>query len=70
MSELNLHGPEVNFVFRIEKIAANLGQRMLFSEKAMLQLQAENEVVLAGESPVDGYTGNFKFFAPPGPKVA
>jgi hypothetical protein len=36
----------------------------------MHQLQAENEVVLAGESSVDGYTGNFKFFAPPGPKVA
>lgn len=65
MSELNLHGPEVNFVFRIEKIAAGLGQRMLFSEKAMQQLQAENEVVMAGESPVDGYSGTFKFYSPP-----
>jgi class 3 adenylate cyclase len=65
MSELNLHGPEVSFVFRIEKIAATLGQRMLFSEKATQWLKAENEVVLAGESPVDGFSGSFKFYAPP-----
>jgi len=70
MSELNLHGPEVNFVFRIEKIASTLGQRMLFSEKAMRRLQAENEVILAGESLVDGFSGSFKFYAPPEPQAA
>ena len=48
----------------IEKIAATLGQRMMFSEKAMHQLRAENEVILAGESPVDGFSGAFKFYAP------
>jgi class 3 adenylate cyclase len=70
MSELNLHGREVNFVFRIEKIASTLGQRMLFSEKAMQRLQAENEVILAGESLVDGFSGSFKFYAPPGQQAA
>ncbi|MBL9132133.1 MAG: FHA domain-containing protein [Verrucomicrobiaceae bacterium] len=62
MSELNLHGPEVNFVFRMEKVAAALGQRMLFSEKAVQAMQAESEVVLAGERPVEGYPGAYKFY--------
>lgn len=65
MSEPHLHGPEVDFVFRSEKIAATLGQRMLFSEKAMQRLQAENEVILASESPVEGFAGSFPFYAPP-----
>ncbi|MFM2167952.1 MAG: hypothetical protein RIS79_2323 [Verrucomicrobiota bacterium] len=65
ISELNLHGPEVNFVFRIEKIASTLGERMLFSEKAMHLLQAEKELILAGESLVDGFSGYFKLYAPP-----
>lgn len=64
MSELNLHGMEVNFVFRVEKIAATMGQSMLFTEKAMKRLQAEQEVVLAGVSPVDGFSGSYEFFAP------
>lgn len=69
MRELNLHGPEVNFVFRIEKIAPMLGQRMMFSEKAVIQMQATDEVMLAGESAVDGYSGLFKFYAPALPTV-
>jgi hypothetical protein len=43
---------------------------MLFSEKAMQRLQAENEVILAGESLVDGFSGSFKFYAPPGQQAA
>ena len=63
MSELNLHGPEVNFVFRVEKIAPKLGCNMLFTEKAVEMLQARDEVGLAGECGVDGYSGRFKFYS-------
>jgi class 3 adenylate cyclase len=63
MSELNLHGPEVNFVFRVEKIAPKLGKNMLFTEKAVEMLQAQEEVDLVGECAVDGYTGEYKFYS-------
>lgn len=68
MSELNLHGPEVNFVFRIEKIAGKLEQRLLLSEKAVQHMQAQDEVELAGTSPVDGFSGDFKFYRPAAPR--
>ncbi len=64
MKELNLHGPEVNFVFRIEKVAGALGHHMLLSEKAVRAMQAENEVIVAGESLVDGFSGNHVFYTP------
>lgn len=38
MSEVKLHSWKVNFVCRIEKTAATLGQCILSSEKAMQQL--------------------------------
>ena len=64
MSELNLHGAEVNFVFRMEKIAAGLRRRMLFSDKAVEMLAARDEVTLVGEKAVAGFDGTFPFFAP------
>lgn len=64
MNELNLHGPEVNFVFRIEKVAANLKQKVLFSEAAVNKMQAQAEVGFAGESTVEGYSGKHKFYTP------
>lgn len=64
MNELNLHGPEVNFVFRIEKVAAGLKQKVLFSEAAVKKMQAESEVGFIGESAVEGYSGQHKFYTP------
>lgn len=64
MNELNLHGPEVNFVFRIEKVASSLNQNVMFSEAAMKKLGAENEVVLVGECGVEGFSNKHKFYAP------
>ncbi|MFM2144140.1 MAG: hypothetical protein RLZZ476_2684 [Verrucomicrobiota bacterium] len=64
MSELNLHGPEVNFAFRMEKVASGFGKRLLFSEAAVQKLAAETEVVSAGQSSIEGFSGLFSFFAP------
>ncbi|MFN0079531.1 MAG: FHA domain-containing protein [Prosthecobacter sp.] len=64
MNELNLHGPEVNFVFRIEKVAAGLKQNVVFSEAAMKKMGAEREVHLAGECAVEGFSTKHKFYAP------
>ena len=64
MNELNLHGPEVNFVFRIEKVAAGLKQNVIFSEAAMQKMKAEREVHLAGECAVEGFSAQYKFYAP------
>jgi len=38
LTSLNLHGPEVNFVFRLEKIAALLREPVLFSKAAADEL--------------------------------
>jgi class 3 adenylate cyclase len=64
MNELNLHGPEVNFVFRIEKVASSLKQSVLFSEAAMNRMQAENEVRFVGECGVEGFSSKCKFYTP------
>lgn len=66
MNELNLHGPEVNFVFRIEKVAAGLRKNVIFSEAAMKKMEAEKEVHLAGECAVEGFSAQHKFYAPGG----
>jgi adenylate cyclase len=64
MNELNLHGPEVNFVFRIEKVAGSLRQNVLFSEAAVKRMRAEKEVGLVGECAVEGFSAMHKFYAP------
>ncbi|MES2921429.1 MAG: adenylate/guanylate cyclase domain-containing protein [Verrucomicrobiota bacterium] len=62
VSALDLHGPAVNFVFRMEKLAAGWGEIRLFSEAAMESFVISS---LAGhESEVEGYDGRFKFFVP------
>jgi len=64
MNELNLHGPEVNFAFRVEKVASSLKQDVLFSEAAVKRMQAENEVRLVGECGVEGFSSKYKFYTP------
>jgi class 3 adenylate cyclase len=64
MNELNLHGPEVNFVFRIEKVAAALKQNVLFSDAAVKRMGAEAEVGFVGETAVEGYSAMHRFYAP------
>ena len=62
MSEVNLHGPEVNFTFRIEKIAGNHRIPLLFSEPAMQHLGIECRCVV--EEQVTGFNGTHKLYAP------
>jgi len=62
MAEMNLHGPEVNFAFRIEKVAGGLGLPVMFTEAANARLELETHHVHT--CPVDGFSGSFKFFAP------
>ncbi len=64
MNELNLHGPEVNFVFRIEKVAAGLKQKVLFTEAAVKRMAADKEVRLVGECAVEGFSATHKFYTP------
>ena len=62
MNELNLHGPEVNFVFRADKVAATQKQNILFTEAAVKRMAAEKEVRLVSESPVEGFSSPYKFY--------
>lgn len=63
MAELNLHGPQVNFVFRMEKLAGKLNQLLLLSEPAHAGLRLGDASVVAEES-IEGFEGTFKFYAP------
>ena len=62
MTEQNLHGPTVNFVFRMEKIAANWHDRRLCSEAAWQALGVKS--LVRRESEVNGYDGVFVFHVP------
>jgi len=64
MNELNLHGPEVNFVFRVEKVAATQKQNTLFTEAAVKRMAAEQEVRFVCECPVEGFSHPYKFYTP------
>ncbi len=62
MSEVNLHGPEVNFTFRIEKVAGMLKLPIMLSENAHRSLGMDT--VTVGEHIVDGFSGRRTFYAP------
>jgi class 3 adenylate cyclase len=62
MAEMNLHGPEVNFAFRIEKVAGSLGVPVMFTEAANARLVLETH--LLHTCAVEGFSGSFKFFVP------
>jgi adenylate cyclase len=67
MAEMNLHGPEVNFAFRIEKIAGGLNLGVMFSTAAHERLGLMARQVYIG--PVDGYSGSHTFYSPDLPSV-
>jgi class 3 adenylate cyclase len=64
LKEPRLHGPEIDFVLAMEKIAAAQQQNILFSEAAVTRLSAASEVRLLCESPVEGSTKPAKFYTP------
>jgi adenylate cyclase len=62
MTDQNLHGPSVNFVFRMEKIAAKWGDNRLCSEEAWKALGLPS--LIERESEVGGYDGVHRFHVP------
>ena len=62
MSELNLHGPQVNFLFRMEKLAGGWRESVLLSEPAWQRLGID--ALQSHEGAVEGFEGIFKFYIP------
>ena len=60
--EDSLLGPEVNFIFRMEKLAATLGAPCLISSTAAEELKAPEELASKGRHLVGGFEGEFEFF--------
>jgi len=63
MGEESLSGADVNFLFRLEKIAGQLKQPLVCSEAARQRLGAVDFMEL-GRHPVAGFPGEFPLFAP------
>jgi adenylate cyclase len=61
--EESLFGPEVNFVFRMERLAAVLGVSGLLSAAAHAKLGALVTTTEAGRHPLPGFDGDFLFFS-------
>jgi len=62
MGEESLSGPEVNFAFRMEKLAGGLKHKNMMSEAAGLRLENRLPVAPAGTHPLSGFEGEFPFF--------
>jgi class 3 adenylate cyclase len=61
--EDNLIGPEVNFVFRMEKLCGSLQQFCLFSEPAATHMQEFTEIFPEGAHSLKGFQGEHSFFS-------
>ena len=62
MGEESLMGPDVNFVFRMEKLAGSLGLPILTSGSARAKLASLIECAPAGTHEVKGFEGTHEFF--------
>jgi len=62
LGEESLSGNEVNFVFRVEKLAASLGEFRLLSEPAQAELGPLLAASPAGRHAVHGFEGEFAFY--------
>ena len=61
--EDNLIGPQVNFVFRMEKVCGALKQFCLLSEVAATELQPHFEMTPQGTHALGGFSGEHKMFS-------
>jgi adenylate cyclase len=59
-----LLGSEVNFTFRMEKLAGKLGVPLLLSEAASAKLPAQFPTRLIGYHQLQGFENHFNFFVP------
>jgi adenylate cyclase len=62
MGEDNLSGPEVNFAFRMEKLAGSFGAKLLMSEAAATLCESHWSLEDAGRHDLNGFEGSFRFF--------
>lgn len=62
MQELNLHGSQVNFTFRLEKLAGNLRRAVMLSQDASEAIGIETQMIARAK--VEGFEGSHSFFAP------
>lgn len=64
LSEESLMGPEVNFIFRMEKVAGALGVKTMLSEAAKDALQSFTPwTAVPGEHELKGFSGAHRFYA-------
>ncbi len=63
MGEEGMSGPEVNFIFRMEKLAGSLGAPRLLSEAAQSQIKSLLAVTAEGNHALAGFDGQFAFFS-------
>jgi class 3 adenylate cyclase len=64
LGEDNLAGLEVNFAFRMEKLAGSLGEKFLISEAAATPCRGRWALEDAGRHALTGFEGSFRFFRP------
>jgi len=64
LGEESLSGPAVNFAFRIERLAAELGEACLVSEVAATRLGGAMAVEWVGNHALPGFDGHFALFRP------
>jgi adenylate cyclase len=62
MGEESLSGQEVNFAFRMEKLAGSLGISCLLSDAARQQLEQLLPAEPAGAHSLQGFEGSFSFY--------
>jgi len=63
IGENSLIGPEVNYIFRMEKLAGSLKELCLLSAAAAAHLKAFGELRTVGQHPLHGFGGTHEFFA-------
>lgn len=57
-----LVGPDISFVFRMEKLAGQLEQSCLLSEAAATHLKSLGNLMLLGQYPLSGFEGSYAFY--------
>ena len=62
LNEESLSGPEVNFVFRMERLAGALGEPRLVSEAAWARLKSQCVLKEVGQHPLPGFEARYRFF--------
>jgi adenylate cyclase len=62
INEESLMGGEVNFIFRMEKVASRLGLPRLLSEAANAEIKSLLATAEEGRHPVPSFEGEFLFF--------